>query len=126
VVSARDSDKVSAPTVAADRISFADALRWLLDSKAGDGFVPLEVNPDRSGRVEPRVRKRQPQEFPVLKKPCHEWRKQLMGHTLADELSAILGCTLFLPDSGHGRHSFLSTLSPLLPFSESKYSTYDS
>ncbi len=52
--------------VAADRISFVDALRWLLDSKAGDKLVPLKVNPDRSGRVEPRVRERRPKEFPVM------------------------------------------------------------
>ncbi len=54
--------------VAADRISFVDALRCLLDSKAGDELIPLKVNPDRSGRAEPRVRKRRPKEFPVMKK----------------------------------------------------------
>jgi len=69
--------------VAANRISFVDALRWLLDSKPGDELVPLKVNPDRSGRAEPRVRKRRPKEFPVMKKPRSEWRKQLMGNTLA-------------------------------------------
>ncbi len=67
--------------VAADRISFVDALRWLLDSKTGDELIPLKVNPDRSGRAEPRVRKRRPKEFPVMKKPRSEWRKQLMGNT---------------------------------------------
>jgi hypothetical protein len=70
--------------VAANRISFVDALRWLLDSKSGDELVPLKVNPDRSGRVEPRVRKRRPKEFPVMKKPRSEWRKQLMGNAFAD------------------------------------------
>jgi len=60
------------------------ALRWLLDSKAGDELVPLKVNPDRSGRAEPRVRKRRPKEFPVMKKPRSEWRKQLMGNSFAD------------------------------------------
>jgi hypothetical protein len=70
--------------VATDRISFVDALRWLLDSKAGDELVPLKVNPDRSGRVEPRVRKRRPKEFPVMKQPRSEWRKQLIGNALAD------------------------------------------
>ncbi len=69
--------------VAVDRISFVDALRWLLDSKAGDELVPLKVNPHRSGRAEPRVRKRRPKEFPVMKNPRSEWRKQLMGNTLA-------------------------------------------
>ncbi len=58
--------------------------RWLLDSKAGDELVPLKVNPDRSGGVGPRVRKRRPKEFPVMQKPRSEWRKQLMGNTFAD------------------------------------------
>ncbi len=70
--------------VAVDRISFVDALRWLLDSKAGDELVPLKVNPDRSGRAEPRVRKRRPKEFPVMKKPRSWWRKQLMGNNFTD------------------------------------------
>ncbi len=69
--------------VAANRISFVDALRWLLDSKAGDELLPLKVNSDRSGRAEPRVRKRRLKEFPVMKKPRSAWRKQLMGNTLA-------------------------------------------
>ncbi len=70
--------------VAADRISFVDVLRWLLDSKAGDDLVHLKVNPDRSGRVELRVRKRRPKESPVMKKPRSEWRNQLTGNILAD------------------------------------------
>ncbi len=70
--------------VAADRISFVDALRWLLDSKAGDELVPLKVNPNRSGRAEPRVRSPCSKEFPVMKKPRSEWRKQLMGNNFAD------------------------------------------
>ncbi len=51
--------------VVADRISFVDALHWLPDSKAGDDLVPLKVNPDRSSRLDPRVRTRRPKEFPV-------------------------------------------------------------
>jgi len=70
--------------VAEDRIRFVDALCWLLDSKAGDDLVPLKVNPDRSGRLEPRVRKRRPKEFRVLKKPRPEWRKQLMKNIFSD------------------------------------------
>jgi|GEM_PF-2591014 len=64
-------------------ISLVDALRWLLDSKSGGKLVPLKANPDRSGRVEPRVRKRRPKELPVMKKPRSEWRKQWMGNTFA-------------------------------------------
>jgi hypothetical protein len=69
--------------VAAERISFVDALRWLLDSKAGDELLPLKVNPDRTGRVEPRVRKRRPKQFPLMKKPRSELRKQLMSTEVA-------------------------------------------
>ena len=78
------AEAVRRQEVAADRISFVDALRWLLDSKAGDELDPLKVNPDRSGRVEPRVRKRRLKEFPVMKKPRSEWRKQLMRNTFAN------------------------------------------
>lgn len=70
--------------VAVDRISFVDALRWLLDSQAGDELVPLKVNPDRSGRVEPRVRKRRPRPYPLMRKPRSELRKQLIGNTLTE------------------------------------------
>ncbi len=69
---------------AADRISFVDELRWLLDSKAEYELVPLKVNLNRSGRAEPRVRKRLPKELPGMKKPRSEWRKQLMRNTFAD------------------------------------------
>jgi hypothetical protein len=37
----------------------------------------LVVNPSRPGRFEPRVRKRRPKEFPVMKKPRRELRKEL-------------------------------------------------
>jgi len=70
--------------VAAHRISFVDALRWLLDSKAGDDLIPLKVSPGRSGRAEPRVRNRGPKEFPVMKKPRSCWRKQLMENNFTD------------------------------------------
>jgi hypothetical protein len=63
--------------VAVDRISFIDALRWLLEAKPGEGMPRLVVNPSRPGRFEPRVRKRRPKEFPVMKKPRRELRKQL-------------------------------------------------
>ena len=40
--------------VLVERISFIDAMRWLLDAEAGDDLPRLKVNPDRPGRVEPR------------------------------------------------------------------------
>jgi hypothetical protein len=39
----------------------------------------LVVNPERLGRAEPRVRKRRPKEFPLMKKPRAELRKALLS-----------------------------------------------
>lgn len=58
-----------------DRISFVDALRWLCESRAGDPLPRLKVNPERSGRAEPRVRKRRPKKFPLMTKPRSKLRK---------------------------------------------------
>jgi hypothetical protein len=63
--------------VKAERISFVDALRWLKDARAGDELPRLKVNPRRVGRAEPRVRKRRPKEFPVMKRPRAELRQAL-------------------------------------------------
>ena len=43
-----------------ERISFADALPWLLEAEPDMEMPRLKVNPDRSGRCEPRVVKRRP------------------------------------------------------------------
>jgi Transposase DDE domain len=51
------------------RVSFVDALRWLRQARAGEPLPALVVNPDRPGRVEPRVRKRRPKQYPVMKRP---------------------------------------------------------
>ena len=69
--------------VAVDRISFIDALRWLLEAKPGEAMPRLVVNPGRPGRFEPRVRKRRPKEFPVMKKPRRELRKELSQKNFA-------------------------------------------
>jgi hypothetical protein len=65
-----------------ERISFIDALRWLLDAKPGADLPQLTVNPSRPDRIEPRVRKRRPKEYPVMKKPRHELRKALLAQGL--------------------------------------------
>ncbi|WP_406698027.1 IS4 family transposase [Singulisphaera sp. Ch08] len=65
--------------VAVERISFIDALRWLLQAKPGDELPELIVNPDRPDRVEPRVKKRRPKQYPLMKKPRAELRNNLMG-----------------------------------------------
>ena len=42
----------------------------------------LVVNPRRPGRYEPRVRKRRPKQYPVMKKPRAELRKLLRDKDL--------------------------------------------
>jgi hypothetical protein len=69
--------------VAVDRVSFLDALRWLLEAKPGEVMPRLVVNPTRPGRLEPRVRKRRPKEFPVMKRPRRELRKELAEKDIA-------------------------------------------
>jgi len=64
--------------VAVERISFVDALRWLAEARPGESLPRLVVNPDRPDRVEPRVRKRRPKQYPLMKKPRHVLRKALM------------------------------------------------
>jgi hypothetical protein len=63
--------------VAPERIRFVDAWRWLRYARPGEALPVLVVNPERPGRVEPRVRKRRPKQFPVMKKPRAELRKAL-------------------------------------------------
>ena len=65
--------------VEVERISFVDALRWLVQANPGDRLPELVVNPDRPGRVEPRVRKRRPKQYPLMKKPRSELRNHLMN-----------------------------------------------
>jgi hypothetical protein len=66
-----------------ERVSFVDALRWLADA-AGEGPLPrLVINPDRPGRVEPRVVKRRPKKFMWMTRTRAEWRKRLMAPAVA-------------------------------------------
>jgi hypothetical protein len=69
--------------VEVDRISFIDALRWLGDAGEETELPELVVNPARPGRYEPRVRKRRPKQYPVMKKPRAELRKLLREKGLA-------------------------------------------
>ena len=61
-----------------ERVSFVDALRWLQEARPGDELPPLVVNPDRPGRVQPRVRKRRPKQYPLMTRPRDELRKALL------------------------------------------------
>jgi hypothetical protein len=38
----------------------------------------LIVNPRRLGRIEPRVRKRRPKQYPLMKRPRHELKQTLL------------------------------------------------
>lgn len=63
--------------VEAERISFIDTLRWLLAATPETTLLHLIVNPCRPGRYEPRVRKRRPKQYPLMKRPRAELRKAL-------------------------------------------------
>ena len=64
------------------RISFIDALRWLQLARPGDDLPRLVVNPYRPNRLEPRVRKRRPKEYPLMNKPRAVLQKELHGKNL--------------------------------------------
>jgi DDE family transposase len=66
--------------VPVDRISFIDALRWLCHAGSAESVRVLDtlvVLPLRPGRAEPRVRKRRPKEYPLMKQPRAQLRKAL-------------------------------------------------
>ena len=65
-----------------ERISFVDALRWLATAKPGDELPDLVLNPVRPGRIEPRVRKRRPKNFPLMKKPRATLQQELAAQSL--------------------------------------------
>src|SRR5262249_45122272 len=63
--------------VAPDRISFVDALRWLCSVRPGEPLPKLNVHHPRL-RVQPRVRKRRPKQYPVMKRPRDELRQAML------------------------------------------------
>jgi hypothetical protein len=65
-----------------ERISFVDAMRWLAGAGVGEGLPGLVVNPDRPGRVEPRVVKRRPKPYMRMTRSRDEWRKRLMAQAI--------------------------------------------
>ena len=69
--------------VAVDRISFVDALRGLTHAKPGDTVPELIVNPERPGRFEPRVKKRRPKQYPLMKKPRNVLKQEMLEQRLA-------------------------------------------
>ncbi len=64
------------------RISFIDAQRRLRHSVAGSPFRKLIVVPARPHRFEPRVRKRRPKEFDLMRKPRRQLQQDLKHNQL--------------------------------------------
>lgn len=69
--------------VPVERISFIDALRWLATAQPGDPLPALVVNCARSGRVEPRARKRRPKQYDLMSRPRDVLRKFLLHQEVA-------------------------------------------
>jgi IS4 transposase len=69
--------------VAPERVSLLDAVRWLVGVEGDGNLCDLHVNPARSGRVEPRVVKRRPKQYPRMTKPRADLRKELLGEEIA-------------------------------------------
>ena len=65
-----------------ERISFIDALRWLVENGVGRRLHRLTVLPLRPGRVEPRVRKRRPKSYSLMTMSRAKLRKRLLGTDL--------------------------------------------
>jgi hypothetical protein len=64
--------------VSVHRISFIDALRWLCHVRDGDPLCRLVLRTHRPGRHEPRVRKRRPKQYPLMKQPRATLRQALL------------------------------------------------
>ena len=65
-----------------DRISFVDALRWLVAAGTGLPLRRIRVLPLRPDRHEPRVRKRRPKNYPLMTKLRAELTQALSGQRL--------------------------------------------
>jgi hypothetical protein len=63
--------------VAVERISLVDAVRWLVGREADADRKVLHVNPSRADRFEPRVVKRRPKQYRLMRAPRAELRKRL-------------------------------------------------
>jgi hypothetical protein len=64
------------------RVSFVAALRWLACPTPQGTPVILPLNPLRPIRYEPRVRKRRPKQYPLMKVPRRKLRQQLTSKQL--------------------------------------------
>jgi hypothetical protein len=60
-----------------ERVSFVDALRWLADACRRVSPLRLTTNPHRPHRQEPRVRKRRPKQYDLMRRPRCQLRERL-------------------------------------------------
>jgi hypothetical protein len=67
-----------------DQISFIDAARWLAAARDDESLPTLVVNPHRPYRYEPRVRKRRPKQYPLMKNTRQELRQSLVKNREMD------------------------------------------
>jgi Transposase DDE domain len=79
LVCAAAAESAQRQGVEPNRISFIDALRWIAEGADPETLDRLLVLPLRPDRFEPRVRKRRPKQFPVMQKPRHELKEDLMN-----------------------------------------------
>jgi hypothetical protein len=64
--------------VPVERLSFVDALLWLAEASQRTPALAVRVNRPRPHRLEPRVRKRRPKEFSLMKSPRRQLNQQLI------------------------------------------------
>jgi hypothetical protein len=74
--------------VEGNRVSFVDALRWLRQARPGDELPRLRVVPARPGRCAPRVRKRRPKQYPLMRKPRAVLQAALLNQDQAKKRAA--------------------------------------
>jgi Transposase DDE domain len=67
------------------RISVQDTTRWLIgiEAEEGGGVKVIKVNRHRSGRTEPRVKKRRPKQYLRMTAPRSKLRKRLLEQDVA-------------------------------------------
>ena len=67
----------AAQGVAPHRVSFMDAVRWLLSAGPDEALPDLIVNPDRPDRHEPRAINDRQDTYTKLSRPRKQMRKEL-------------------------------------------------
>lgn len=69
--------------VAADRVSVTDTVRWLVGAEGDEDLSVILTVPKRTGRFEPRVKKRRPKQYDLMTRPRKELRKRLLEKQVA-------------------------------------------